>query len=468
MGLLDLFKRKPKNNNTNAPIERVGGIFGLMDVELNTRHDLNADFGYPKNLTFEHYFEEYKRGDLGYGAIQKLSKKTFEEYPSFQENEEDIPTPQEELVAQHLKDIRFWQEVNEADRRGMVGGFGALALRLGDGRDFDMPVARVKGGIRGLVEVKPIWADQLEVVKFYDDPSNKKMYGQAAMYQFIEGSRHNNTGKARHERHTLIHPDRLIIFSRDGTIFSESLLRSGYNALYDLRKLNGAGAAGFWRNSKQAPFLVADKEISNERAMQDVGANNAEEYQKFLSEKVSGFLKGHNNYMFLKGVNPTFPDVRLADPRYFYHNLVSSFAASVDIPVKILTGNQTGERASSEDSKEWNLTCEARRSDVITPPLNELLRRFKKWGMINEADWYVHWLPLSNATEQEKIDRADKMAAINFQMLQYSNDIVFTPDEIRKVLNYPPLTEEDKNSVEIFRETAIGNNDGTENTDSIT
>ena len=459
-----LFK---KNNSQSqyqySPLQRAGTFNPVESGNVNCKRDIYSDFGYPDVVGFEECYKIYKRNGLAYAAIQKISKKTFEEYPSLQENGEAEQTAQEDLVKKHFDRIRFWQGVNEADRRGMVGGFGALILRLGDGKKFEEPVdpnfAKGKGGIEALVEVKPAWADQITVAEFYNDPSDPQ-YGEVKMYQFNENSGHNNTGKAQHRNTYLVHPDRIIVFSRDGTIYSESILRAGFNALLDIEKLVGAGAEGFWRNAKQSPYLVADKEISNERAMQDVGASNAEEFQTFLTRKMDGFSKGFDKYVFLKGIEPQFPDVRMTDPQWFYHNVVSTFAGSVDMPLKILIGTQSGERASGEDMKEWNLTNEARRSDIITPPINELIDRMQVWGMINNSDWHLHWLPLSNATEQEKIERAKNMSIVNFNQLQYSDDVAFLSDEIRDVLGYLPLKDAERSKVEIVRENRPS---GTEN-----
>ena len=464
-----------KSNNTNY--NRPGdSIFRYgVSPNLSTKRNIYDDFGYPEIIGFDEIYALYKRNPLAYAAIQKISKKTFEEYPSLQENEDAEQTPQEDLVTEHFRKIRFWQEVNETDRRGMIGGFGALILRLGDGKKFEEPVdpgfARGRGGIEALVEVKPIWADQIHVVDFYTDERDGDNYGKPKMYQFTDNFGHNNTGQSEFRRTHYIHPDRLIIFSRDGTIYSESILRAGFNAFLDMEKLIGAGAEGFWRNSKQSPYLVADKEISNEKAMEQVGAQNQEEFGKFLGEAMDGFSKGYNKFMYLKGVDVTFPDARLSDPQWFYHNIVSAIAGSVDIPLKILIGTQSGERASGEDAKEWVLTNTARRSDIITPPIDTLIERMKVWGMLSESDWRVHWIPLTTATEEEKINRVEKMSSSNFQMLQYTDEIVFVPEEIREVLGYMPLPESEKNGIRIIRDDKNpqgDNNAGKESTNSTT
>jgi uncharacterized protein len=132
--------------------------------------------------------------------------------------------------------------------------------------------------------------------------------------------------------------------------------------------------------------------------------------------------------------------VTLPSPEYFYAGPLQSFAASVSIPLKILVGNQTGERASSEDSEEWDQTCMGRRTDVTHPLILSLVERFVRFKVLPDGkDWFVDQADLTEAKTSEKVERASKMSAINTQSVTAAGQLTFTVDEIREAMDYEPV-----------------------------
>ena len=107
-------------------------------------------------------------------------------------------------------------------------------------------------------------------------------------------------------------------------------------------------------------------------------------------------------------------------------------------------GNETGERASTEDAKEWAQTCMSRREEMIIPIIDDLIMRMQEWGMIDMQDWHVEWKDLTDSTAEEKRETAAKMVAMNSQQVSAVSELVFTSDEIREVMGFDPLPESEK------------------------
>jgi hypothetical protein len=320
----------------------------------------------------------------------------------------------------------------------MVGRYAGVILRFADSKPFDQPVDTVPGGLDGIVEVIPAWEGQLTVSE-YDTDQTSQTYGQPKMFQFNESA--VDTRKQQ-PRSLIVHPDRVIIWSRDGTVNGESALEPGYNALVDTEKVRGAGGEGFWKNAKSAPVLEVDKEAKIEQMAQAMGVPVGEVADK-MDAQVADWNRGFDQLLMLQGMTAKTLNVTLPSPEHFYGAPKEEFAASMGIPVKILVGMQTGERASQEDAAEWAQTCMSRRANQTIPSIMAFVNRLERVGILPERDWHIEWADLTEASMGEKIDRAVKMADVN-QKMKDGGEVVFTPEEMRSVIGLEPLSDDQK------------------------
>lgn len=428
----------------NAATRRLDTMFPAF-FSANAKHDHGKDFGYPDVLTFDLLHRMYTRNGIAAAAVNKTVQKTWERQPFLLEKERDgsqkggdKETQLERDIRQRFADLRLWARLADADRRGMVGRYAGVILRLADSRPFREPVELVRGGLAGLVEVIPAWEGQLEVSE-WDTDERSETYGQPKMFQFKESNVWNDN---KQPRHFMVHPDRVIVWSSDGTVNDTSALEAGFNDLIDMEKIKGAGGEGFWKNAKSAPVLEVDKdakiaEMAKAMGIQPEGIADA------MNEQVEAYQKGFDQLLMLQGITAKTLGVSLPSPEHFWAAPLQSFAASFSIPLKILVGSQTGERASTEDADEWARTNMARRANETIPNILTLVNRLERFGILPERDWHLDWPDLTEASMEQKIARADKMADINTK-LKDSGEWGFTPEEIRGVAGYEPLSETDK------------------------
>ena len=406
------------------------------------KHNHYADFGWPTTLGFSDFYGMFARNGLAAAGVEKTVGKVWQEQPWLRERfEEHEETALEKQIRQRFDDLRMWQRLAEADRRSLVGGYAGVILRVGDGQRFSEPVDSVRGGLMGLVEVIPAWEGQLKV-STWDTDQTSETYGQPTMFTFDEvavGSR----AEGRNRKFE-VHPDRVVIWSRDGTVHCKSLLEPGYNDLLTLEKIAGAGGEGFWKNAKNAPVLQVDKEAQLQQMAQAMGVQ-PEALFDALNAQVEEWQKGFDQNLMLQGIEAKTLGVTLPSPEHFREGPLENYAASIQMPKKILTGMQTGERASTEDAEEWAKTCMARRADYVIPSIMALVNRLERFGILPERDWHLHWTDLTEASMSEKIDWADKMSTINERATRgVMPEVIFTGDEIRAVVDMDPLKESDK------------------------
>lgn len=424
-------------------VNQPGTIYygGQFSSSANAKHNLYFDFGYPsiEELKFEHFYRMWRRNGFASSLVSKTGGKTWQENPTLREEQEDDSeeTTYEAEIRQHFESIRFWQKLRMADERGMVGKYSAVVFQLGDGLPYNQPVERVSGGVTGLVNIFPAWEGQLKPSSWDTDPDSPT-YGMPTMYLFNENAVDPEEGQVRS---FTVHPDRVYIWSYDNTTWGESKLEPCYNALMDLEKIRGSGAEGFWKNAKSQPILQASPEVDFNQLAQMLGVQ-MDGLADALDEVVENWVRGFDQSMVLQGMEAKTLQVTLPQPEEFFNTALQEVAASWPIPQKILVGMQTGERASTEDAREWAQINMSRREGLVVPNVMGIIERLEAWGILDQRDWWLDWADLTAPTLEERLTIGEKMSKIN-QAMAASGELVFTDDEIRAVADYAPLEESD-------------------------
>lgn len=406
----------------------------------DAKHDHYKDFGFPTTLTFKLHYDMYERNGMAKAAVVKTAQKVWEAAPVLvSDADPHDETDVEKSIRVQFDHLRVWQKLAAADRRAMVGGYSGVILRVGDDKKFSDPMEAVTGGIAALKGVIPAWAGQLTVSRWVTEPSDEN-YGQPAMFSFNEAAL-GDSDKAS-PRQFDVHPSRVVVWSEDGTVHSSSLLASGHNDLLTMEKIIGAGGEGFWKNAKAAPVLKLNEDIRLADLAASMGVAE-DEVADAMNDQVEDYQKGFDAMLLLQGMDTAAINVTLPSPEHFYSVALQSFSASISMPSKILVGNQTGERASTEDAAEWAKTSMSRRNDQTIPNIMEFIRRLEAAGIIPEGEWSLKWADLTESSVSEKVDRAGKMAEINKKM-EHTGEFVFSHDEIRDVVGLDPLSDAEK------------------------
>lgn len=204
-----------------------------------------------------------------------------------------------------------------------------------------------------------------------------------------------------------------------------------------MEKVSGAGGEGFWKNAKSAPVLNIEPEARLADLATALGVPEDQIADK-LDEVVGDWQKGFDQLLMLQGIKADTLGITLPQPEEFYRIALQAYAASISCPMRILVGMQTGERASTEDAREWAQAAMARRSNIVRPNIMSVVNRLERVGILPERDWHLDWSDLTEATMAEKIDRADKMASVN-QKQGHFGEPVFSGDEIREAVDMEPL-----------------------------
>ncbi|GGX63204.1 hypothetical protein GCM10007385_35420 [Tateyamaria omphalii] len=401
-----------------------------------TKHDHYTDFGYPKLVTFEHLHHMYERNDLAKAAVKKTTEKTFQNLPAILSGESEIAD-----LADAFERLGFWDKLSDIDEYAQVSGYAGFVIRVADGKTFDQPVDG-SVSLDDIVELVPAWSEQLKVSEWHLEQTDADKYGKPRLFTFHEAAMQTEGA----QRSVVVHPDRVFVWSSDGTVKAKSSLLSGYNNLLDMEKISGAGGEGFWKTAAARLNIEIDKETNFDTFKKAVEDASGKSFQEALDDKAKKVNAGFDSSFITQGMKVGTFSIALPQPKEFFDIPLQAFAAGRSMPTKILVGMQTGERASTEDANEWNNTIMARRNRWTIPSIRMFLEKLEMLGAL-QSGWSIEWDSLSDDTPKSKMERAKTMSDINNTQTNVDDQPVFSASEIREEAGYegnlPSLLDDD-------------------------
>ena len=435
----------------NQSLSRQRLAYGCMpNLSGNTKRDrIYEEFGYPKELTFSHFYNMYERNAIAAAAVDRLVNGCWEDYPEVFEGDEQKDaegvTQWDKTIAKILK--KWFPVIKEADKRGVIGSYSAILIQVRDSKDWSEPIdgnTLNRSKEIGLVRLIPVWEAQLDVSEWDTDP-NSEDYGYPRMYRYISLP----VGKATNApaREIKVHPDRVIILcerAADGLLTNGySMLKKGYNDALDLEKVSGGAAEGFLKNaSRQLNFNFSKEvDLSDIAKLYNV---EIDQLANAMDEQVKKLNQSTDSSVIMQDGNVSVLSVAPADPSSSFNTSLSKFASSIPIPVKVLIGQITGERASTEDNKDWAKTRMTRRNGFLTFVIESLIERLWRIGIINPPKGEVitvSWSDLLAPSYAEKLDNANKLADVATKTTNALGVPVIKANEIRAAAELPTLQE---------------------------
>lgn len=398
-------------------------------VMADQKHDHNHDFGFPDQIDFPQLYAMWDRNSLAQAMISRIAETIWRDDPTITDGADTHDeTDTEKAVRTAFEDRRLWAKLADAYMRSLVGDYACAILRVADNLEWHDPVGAVQGP-SGVWDIIPAWQGQITVADWDLAPTSPR-YGLPLFYQFSESQ--IDDGKSRGASRSLrIHHERVLVFSSTGDTFGRSALRAAFNDLITYAKVIGAGGEGFWKAARSSMSLEIDKDADLNSLAAAMGVETDKLADK-LDEVVADFVAGYDKSLMLSGIKPSPIGVTLpANPEQYYNGPLQAAAASINCPSKVLIGNQTGERASTEDVRSWNATCASRRNREVIPVLRDMLQRLERWGALPKGDWQVQWSDLTEPAGADKLAGAKVMAEINAASLGLGQT-PFSAGEIRE------------------------------------
>ncbi len=226
-------------------------------------------------------------------------------------------------------------------------------------------------------------------------------------------------------------------------------LEPPYNAFVSLEKVEGGSGESFLKNAARQQNINFDKDINFGELASMYGVT-VDELQERYNDAARELNQGNDTLLITQGASVTSLVSPVSDPSPTYDVNLQTAAAGVDIPTRILVGNQQAERSSTEDQKYMNARCQSRRGDLSfeIEDFSDKLIDLKIIDAVSEKT--VIWDDLNEQTGTEKLANAKTMAEINQTFQGSGENPAFSREEIRTAAGYEngddfPLGEEDGN-----------------------
>lgn len=387
------------------------------------------EYGYPDTIGFDQLYTMWRRGGMAHGAVERLVDRCWSENPYLIEGTDSADSKQESPweagVRRYCEAIGLWAAWADLDRKRLVGGCAGLILEA-PGK-WSEPIRR--GTVTG---VRAVWRNQLEPI------SREVVTERVRMWQYI-----SRDGRTR----TDVHPDRVFILGDwDDPL---SFIEPAYNYLLNLDKICGGVAEGTLKNAARQLALEFGEGGNLQQLATSMG-KQPEEVSDVLNQMATDLNTGIDALFAVTGgkVSPIVSQV--PDPKAPADVNAQQAVAAWRIPMKILIGNQTGERASTEDMRDFNALCQSRNERTVYPEIRDFFDHLAGIRAIDPlpAEWSVGGPDLTESGTADKLANAKVMSEINKN--GEAGGMIFTAEEIRTTAGHdatpvgevlPPVSE---------------------------
>ncbi len=392
-----------------------------FDGDRNVFHAL----GYKRDLTFQDYMLKYERDPIAARIIDAPAAATWRNQPEVSDDEDpEKETSFEAAWMDLVKRLRIHQRLERLDRMTGIGRYGTLMIGLRGQPIHDQPATRV-GGPEDVIFLTPYNELNSQVTE-YDGDTQSERFGMPFRYNLQtnqEGKRTNQPGNLLTHHSRLIH---VVENALEDDVFGRPRLRNVFNLLDDAIKVVGGSAETYWLEARRGLHANIDKDAKPIPPDQ----------QKELAGQIDEYVHNLRRVIRTQGMELKTLGGSVANPQGPFDVIMKLISVATGMPIRIMTGSERGELASSQDDGNWAGRIEERQLHYAEPViLRPLVDRLIFLGALPEpqnGEYQVNWQSLSDPGERERAETAEIVgrAAVNFQTAR----TILTPEEGREIL----------------------------------
>ena len=398
--------------------ERWSNLFKQFEGKRNVYDSA----GYPQNVGLDDYVLRYSRQDLATRIVEIFADYTWKGEVLLQDTEGKNDSPFEsawrELIEAQLTEdgdtqIGIAHYLNRVDVVAGLGHYAVLLLGLRDGKELSEPVeAGSLDDTTDLLYVSVFGEDKAKIASYELDTGNRR-FGKPLYYSLSIMSGENET---IHK----VHWTRCIHVA-DGALTNDLLgkprLENIFNRLIDLEKVLAATGEGGWHVMNPATIFTTQEGYELPRpdsSMPQEMQTALEAARTEQAEQIDELVHGLRRALTLEGLDPIWQPTSLSDPSGAVDTFLKLVSAGTGIPLRILTGSERGELASSQDEDAWNNLVDARRHKFAEPLIvRPVVNRLRWAGVLPEpaeSKFAVNWESLQAEDMNATAERAQKVA----------------------------------------------------------
>ena len=390
-------------------------VTNLFGISHNGKRNLNEIYGYPEggSIDFQALYQMAKRDGIANRLTYGTARTCWREGFRVVDDEEN------EFLADEIKKLNkkgLLDKIERADILNRIGSFSVLFVGVPDGLDPREPIGRVSGDGLKSIYFKPFAYDGIEINKIDQDNTSPR-FGLPELYSVQKQSR-GDTNKDINVSSMVVHWTRIIHMSEgalDSDVEGIGYLEPIYNRLLDINKTTGGASEAYFRNAKGKIAY----EVSPEYA-----GNADEEQRKAMDEGAKKYTNEFQDHTFAAGATVK----TLVTPHYTPKDTVMTALWAVagysGYPIRILTGEGSGQLAGSEDQLALNAIISDRQNLVCSGWVVRLFEILAMAGMMKWDDnWSIDFPKQSTTTEMQQAELDNKKADTLLKVTQSKSQI---------------------------------------------
>lgn len=380
----------------------------VLQQLIDPRRDINAECGYPDEITIAMYRQTYDREGIAARVVDVFPDECWAVDPVIVETAYTTLNSFEQAWLDLDITNNILHYLHRVDRVSGIGQFGVLLLGLSDTKDLtkaakgvgDDGVPSKEPGSYKLLFVRAF--DQTLVsIKDWELDLRNPRYGLPKMYTIKQGHPQQVLDGTQPPLQSMdVHWSRIIHVADDrvsSEVFGTPRLQSVFNRVLDISKLLAGSAEMFWKGAfpgysfELMPNLIGEVEMDKESMRL--------EFEKYSN--------GLQRYLALTGVTAKSLEPQVASPEYHMDAQIQALAIAKGVPVRVFIGSEEAKLASTQDARTWNKRLRRRQSKYLAPMLvRPFADRLIALGILpppEESPLYkITWPDLNSPTDSDK------------------------------------------------------------------
>jgi hypothetical protein len=388
--------------NGKAVFSKLANIINMNNVYEYYNQYWNTSGGYdveslyrllqiPEEVYYTDYLQKYERQDIVSRIVKTPVMGSWRHDPSIYDVKgEDSAF---NMALQNLeKDTKLYAYLTKLDLLATLGRYSVLFLGLNDGKDPSIPVTRATK----VLYLAPIPENRAEIQTWEDDITSPR-YGMPTSYSITINTEVTASVSQTVDHTRVIHVAENTI---DSDVYGVPYLKPIFNNLIGLDILSLSSPV-MYKSGARPGYIAQPDETQQEFSEFDI-----EDAKAQIAENES--KPGLNRWMLLEGIKVTPLPIQVVSPMEHVQVQLKLISAATRIPLRMLTGSERGELASTQDVTSWLSYLEERRLNVAERLiLKPTIDKFIEFGVLPEpkgGEYTVEWPPLIIKSDKEQVE----------------------------------------------------------------
>jgi hypothetical protein len=371
--------------------------------------------------------------------VDKAPETTWRNPPEISEPDQDEGTAFTQAWTDLANRLGVWGVFEEADSKARIDRYSVIVIgTAGTDAALERPLSKLSGP-DAVLYLSAFHNHHAQIEEWDTNPATEH-YGMPLIYNIDLAGDVQEFRKGRTITQQKVHWTRCIHVS-EGRVFGRPVLKRVWNYIHDLQKISTSTGEAFWQ---RVAGILAAKLPSGKDDIQPT-PNELRALDEVLQQLYHDMKRTVYTNAELYRVADSEPDPHAAADLYM--TLIAA-GATPPMPKRVLFGSETGERASSEDQKNWLGSISERHEQHAEPRmLRPLIDRLISFGALprpGRQGYDVVWPTLYSVPEIEvaeaNLKRAQSISAVT--PMGGDPTLLYEIDEDRNIWPIPRKAED--------------------------